>query len=265
MGDERAVSSMHKDPYENLFYVASGEKVFTLCPPADARFLYEQDFHSGVFDSGAKNNQHVPSNSFFPSQKPQWTVRTGYEDQKDDDNDNNNADDGIVLNALTAAAGVGTTDPIRETQPKSPLQQQVEEEEANRPAYVRWIEADVAALQDPHCEMAQHMQFPLLKYAHPIHNVTVRAGELLYLPSLWFHRVTQTRETIGINYWYNMNFNSPHWCYFQLLQQLSLTAHASPPTVSTGNTSSGKGGGGKVSSSPHYLEEKKEKERRTKR
>jgi jumonji domain-containing protein 7 len=30
MGNELAVSSMHKDHYENLFYVASGEKIFTV-------------------------------------------------------------------------------------------------------------------------------------------------------------------------------------------------------------------------------------------
>jgi hypothetical protein len=39
IGDERAHSSLHKDPYENLFYVASGEKIFTLYPPSDAAFL----------------------------------------------------------------------------------------------------------------------------------------------------------------------------------------------------------------------------------
>ena len=33
-------------------------------------------------------------------------------------------------------------------------------------------------------------RFPLLKMAHPI-QVRVNAGEMLYLPSLWFHRVTQ--------------------------------------------------------------------------
>ena len=40
IGNERAISSMHKDHYENLFYVLSGEKIFTLCPPADVVFLY---------------------------------------------------------------------------------------------------------------------------------------------------------------------------------------------------------------------------------
>ena len=42
--------------------------------------------------------------------------------------------------------------------------------------------------------------------------------EMLYLPSLWYHRVTQTRETVAVNYWYDMRFDSPHWCYFNFMQ-----------------------------------------------
>ena len=49
MGNERAVSSMHKDHYENLFYVASGEKIFTICPPAESPFLYERPVPTGRF------------------------------------------------------------------------------------------------------------------------------------------------------------------------------------------------------------------------
>jgi peptidyl-lysine (3S)-dioxygenase / protease len=60
--------------------------------------------------------------------------------------------------------------------------------------------------------------------------VQVQAGELLYLPSLWFHRVTQTRETLGINYWYDMKFDSPLWCYFNLLQNAQACSSESDST-----------------------------------
>lgn len=46
IGNEQAVSSMHKDHYENCFYVCCGEKIFTLCPPADAPFLYQKELYS---------------------------------------------------------------------------------------------------------------------------------------------------------------------------------------------------------------------------
>jgi jumonji domain-containing protein 7 len=147
IGNERAVSSMHKDHYENLFYVLSGQKIFTICPPADAPFLYEQEYESGKFDSTSGT----------------WKVNTK-----------------------------GCTE-----------------------SKVRWIAADVTLKND-----AEHIsQFPLLQYTHPI-EVVVNAGEMLYIPSLWFHRVTQSCETIGLNYWYDMKFDSPLWCYFHFLEGL---------------------------------------------
>jgi peptidyl-lysine (3S)-dioxygenase / protease len=178
IGNERATSSMHKDHYENLcksqcahvpvrdsenelakwsndciatVYVVSGEKIFTLCPPADAPFLYERDHRSGRFSYRGQAWSVVP-------------------DAADSD---------------------------------------------GQPTSVRWIEANVTQKDNP----AHLSQFPLLKYTHPI-EVVVPAGCMLYIPALWFHRVTQSCETIGINYWYDMKFESPLYSYFHFLQQL---------------------------------------------
>ena len=41
IGDQRSVSSLHKDHYENLYCVVSGTKSFTLFPPTDIAFLPE--------------------------------------------------------------------------------------------------------------------------------------------------------------------------------------------------------------------------------
>jgi jumonji domain-containing protein 7 len=84
---------------------------------------------------------------------------------------------------------------------------------------VHWIAPDVTMLQDCDKGLLLKQKYPLLKHVHPV-EIRVRAGEMLYLPSLWFHRVTQSCETIGINYWYEMKFDSPLWCYFSFLQQL---------------------------------------------
>ena len=40
IGNETSVTSLHKDPYENIYAVLDGEKVFTLFPPTDYPFLY---------------------------------------------------------------------------------------------------------------------------------------------------------------------------------------------------------------------------------
>lgn len=158
IGDDRATSSMHKDHYENLFYVLSGEKVFTLCPPASAPFLSQGEFDSGSF-SQQKNGK--------------WVVVPDYND-----------------------------------------------DDKQTPSRVKWVEADVEELLTSG-ETRVRQRHPLVHLANPI-QVHVKQGELLYLPSLWFHRVTQTCETVGINYWYDMKFDTPLWCYFNFLQQLKL-------------------------------------------
>jgi jumonji domain-containing protein 7 len=174
IGNERAISSMHKDHYENLFYVASGENIFTLCPPSDVPFLYEHlEYPTGKFD--------IPI---------------------DDDNSNHDDDGwGVVM---TEEDGDDNNHSSNTTS-------------------VRWIAPDVSLLLHSESSAATRQallqRYPLLQYAHPL-QVRVRAGELLYLPSLWFHRVTQSCETVGVNYWYDMSFDTPLWCYFSFLQQL---------------------------------------------
>lgn len=37
--------------------------------------------------------------------------------------------------------------------------------------------------------------------ALPNVKCTVLPGEMLYLPALWYHRVSQTKQTIAVNYW----------------------------------------------------------------
>lgn len=57
IGDERSVSSIHKDHFENMYAVITGEKTFTLLPPTDLLYLDEKEYPSmqyrvkGTFDS----------------------------------------------------------------------------------------------------------------------------------------------------------------------------------------------------------------------
>ena len=178
VGNELGVSSMHKDHYENLFYVLSGEKVFTVCPPADAPFLYERECPAGVFVSSTKDGGG------------NWKVQQQQEQEQE-----SQSDDGQSQSA---------------------------------PTTVRWIAANVQRKNND-----QHLaDYPLLAYTHPI-TITICAGEMLYLPALWFHSVTQTKETVAINYWYDMKFDSPAWCYFHFLSQMQPgpTPPSPPATV----------------------------------
>ena len=44
MGTSKSVSSIHRDPYENIYAVIHGEKHFTLIPPVCFPFLCEGQY-----------------------------------------------------------------------------------------------------------------------------------------------------------------------------------------------------------------------------
>lgn len=50
-------------------------------------------------------------------------------------------------------------------------------------------------------------------------KVTLRPGEMLYLPSMWLHQVWQEDLTIAVNYWYDMNFGL-NYAWFQFYERL---------------------------------------------
>jgi len=141
MGDKRAVTSMHKDNYENLYCVVRGEKTFTLLPPTDRPF--------------------VPYRT-YPLARWRQNSSTG--------------------------------------------QFEIEDEEGSVP----WIAVDPV-----HPDLKA---FPEFANAKPI-TVKVKAGEMLYLPSLWFHHVRQSHGCIAVNYWYDMKYDLK-FNYYQFLESL---------------------------------------------
>jgi jumonji domain-containing protein 7 len=158
MGNQSATSSLHKDHYENLFYVSSGQKVFTIYPPADAAFLPIESLPTSRFESTPANRDN-PS----PRNKGTWRVIPEL-----------NEDGSRCQTPWIAAPKSGTSSSAR---------------------------------------------------LHPI-QVVVQQGDILYLPSLWFHQVTQTCETVGVNWWFDMHFDSPLWCYFQLMESSRFVTNA---------------------------------------
>lgn len=70
--------------------------------------------------------------------------------------------------------------------------------------------------------------FPYYQYARP-ETITVEAGQILYLPSGWFHHVTQQCGTwddgnsapcIAVNYWYDMDYEGERFVMRQMVSRL---------------------------------------------
>eukprot|EP01134_Creolimax_fragrantissima_P006338 CFRG6338T1 len=66
-------------------------------------------------------------------------------------------------------------------------------------------------------------RFPQFGHASPV-RCTVRPGEMLYLPAMWYHQVSQTCSdgdpVIAVNYWYDMTFELKY-CYWRMLESIS--------------------------------------------
>lgn len=69
-------------------------------------------------------------------------------------------------------------------------------------------------------------RYPLAALLDPIECV-VRAGEVLYLPSMWYHRATQLCATISVNYWHDMEFDC-RYVYYNLARELATLATGAP-------------------------------------
>uniref|UniRef100_A0A7S0RY55 JmjC domain-containing protein n=1 Tax=Pyramimonas obovata TaxID=1411642 RepID=A0A7S0RY55_9CHLO len=150
IGDERAVTSLHRDHYENLYVVVKGAKHFTLLPPADYHRLYTTNY---------------PTASYVQKQEG------------------------------------GEFEVI----PQDPPQE------------VPWIPVD----PHPFEPAVARRQYPRFFDGPPPVECTVHEGDILYLPSMWYHHVRQTPNeegvTIAVNYWYDMAFDCKY-AYFNFVQ-----------------------------------------------
>ncbi|KRT79661.1 hypothetical protein AMK59_7784 [Oryctes borbonicus] len=152
MGDARAITSMHKDPYENIYCVIDGYKDFILIPPTDLPWVRYNTYKKGIF-------KNVTTNSY-------------------------------EIEMIKAVLQNENNRESIETLP--------------------WVSID------PLNPDYQH--FPEFKRAS-IYKVRVNKGDMLYLPSLWFHHVRQSHGCIAVNYWYDMDCDIK-WCYYRMLETM---------------------------------------------
>ncbi|CAH1451726.1 unnamed protein product [Lactuca virosa] len=156
IGNDLSETSFHKDHYENLYAVVTGEKHFLLLPPTDVHRMYIREYPAA-----------------------QYTY--------------------------------------------SEVSGEFELKLENPERYVPWCSVNPYPLpKDKEKEMSK---FPFYYNGPKPFEVTLKAGEILYLPSMWFHHVRQTPDnrglTIAVNYWYDMQFDIKY-AYFNFLHSLSF-------------------------------------------
>jgi peptidyl-lysine (3S)-dioxygenase / protease len=193
IGDERSISSLHKDYFENMYCVIRGTKTFTLMPPTDIAF--------------------VPTSEF-----PMKTYKYNPPSDGDGDGDGN-------VNRDVSSSGNGTQHDDWRPQKGDLIMTEIYHEQDDEPKNgdnknklcdpIPWIWLDP---NDPDA-IKKHSLF---KYASPMFDIEVHAGEVLYLPSMWLHRVSQKNLTISVNFWYDMKFDFKY-CFMKSASYLADT------------------------------------------
>lgn len=142
IGDERSVSAMHKDHFENMYAVISGEKTFTLLPPTDILYFEKNDYSTRkyVVKSGYNNINVNPDLE---------RIYKGMGWEEDEDSE-------VVLHRRLQK------DDLRVSSKNCPSDR------------INWITTN-----PDHPNIIENN--PDFQYAHPI-RCTVRPGEILYIP-----------------------------------------------------------------------------------
>lgn len=143
IGDDRSVTSYHRDFYENVYTVITGTKIFSLRPPCD--------FADMRFVECAPARYALRRDA---SGRASWSVDV----------------------------------------------------DASAPK-VSWSAVDVDDVGNPIFGDDEELWYQNKSPREPAYEVEVRAGETLYLPAMWYHRVRQRGITIAVNSWYDMTFD----------------------------------------------------------
>ncbi|TYZ60738.1 hypothetical protein PybrP1_011081 [[Pythium] brassicae (nom. inval.)] len=186
IGDERAVSTMHKDHYENMYCVVKGQKHFTLLPPAAVACLYETEYPSMRY--AHKDSRDTPSSDSTASSDADGCAA---------------ADEAVDMHqdATAQAEAARLTALFHAKHPQHASWRLVPSPETGA---TPWIPVDPLQVDS--------LKFPLARHLKPLECV-VNAGEILYLPAMWYHRATQLCPTIAVNYWHDMDFDCKYVYY----------------------------------------------------
>lgn len=249
--------TVHKDPYENIYCVISGHKDFILIPPSDAPWVpyrnypmasYKYDPRVGSIDEkewdcSKTTNPETAIQQLTINQIPESKLDSclcGYRKESPDSLITNENLDVVSSNVISSK--LRSND---EHQPDSPNKGAsfIKPNSSSVPDHSLDLDASCSPQIASHClecplfrvvaeepsqtvpwvsinpECPDLVEYPAFHRAKPL-RVRVMAGDALYLPSLWFHHVSQSHACIAVNYWYDMEFGLKY-SYYQMVQALT--------------------------------------------
>lgn len=183
IGDERSVSSIHKDHYENMYAVVHGEKTFTLFPPTDIAFFPEDIFPTSRYELSEEAKKML----------------TEFEDDPDPFH-------GVASQPSSSSPSCRNNTGAGLTLTGADLSLVRAGDEDGSSGRLSWLPFDPEDAREN--LLTGH---PPLRLSHPL-RVRVRAGQVLYIPAMWYHRVSQSQFTIAVNYWYDQRFDHRYDC-----------------------------------------------------
>ncbi|KAF1965199.1 Clavaminate synthase-like protein [Bimuria novae-zelandiae CBS 107.79] len=72
---------------------------------------------------------------------------------------------------------------------------------------------------------------PFSQYSRPL-RATLEEGDVLYLPALWYHKVSQSCNSEGlccaVNYWYDLDFSGSFWATSSFVRGVGLLSQQQP-------------------------------------
>lgn len=80
------------------------------------------------------------------------------------------------------------------------------------PNHRKWLYANSVFSKHPNFsrfnpDHANYELFPLSRKAKPV-EVYLQAGEMLYIPSLWWHHIRNTDDSIALNFWWSVGWKT---------------------------------------------------------
>ncbi|KAG8631145.1 hypothetical protein KVT40_000285 [Elsinoe batatas] len=158
LGNERSVTALHKDNYQNVYAQIRGKKKFVLLPPVAAPAVGEKELRRGRYEEAEGGEFGLK----------------------------------VVVMEEEERLPVPTWDPVREEVPGNVF--------------------------------GEHVK-PM--------RVTLEEGDMMYLPAMWYHHVSQDVGEEGfscsVNYWYDMEFAGQFWSTNSLIRDLSMAVTGNVP------------------------------------